>query len=197
MQRALNLARGASIARASPRHPSYSLLRSAPSLQLFGRSYATDTSPEDSGIASSSTDSSTPRPTPPTREQLLELFKQSEENVDLEELIASLSQTPEAGESDKPLTLQDAFPLDSTIQEFKGDDSTSLGHRMLAEQRIVLDYFRKIETELPSLKGAREVEQSFTDFMISFACAFISFPQALPSPFLLQVPYRRSDVILQ
>ena len=75
--------------------------------------------------------------------------------------MASLNDASEDG-SEQPGAIHDMFPLDSTIEEFKGDDSTSLGHRMLAEQRIVLDYFRKIELEMPSLKCSWTTPVSIT-----------------------------------
>lgn len=130
----------------------YASLRSARPTTPIAHSYTTDASSEESQPVASSS-SSTPSPQPPTREQLLELFKRAEDPIDLDELMASISDAPVESDDGQPVTLQDMYPLDSTIKEFKGDDSTSLGHRMLAEQRIVLEYFRKIEMELPSLKG--------------------------------------------
>ena len=50
-------------------------------------------------------------------------------------------------------TLEDVYDLDSTLEEFRGDDSTSLGHHMLRNRREILEYFRLIELELPSLQG--------------------------------------------
>lgn len=53
-------------------------------------------------------------------------------------------------------SLQDEFELED-IEEFEGDDATGLGHLILRQQREYLNLFRKIELEVPQLKGARLV----------------------------------------
>lgn len=56
-------------------------------------------------------------------------------------------------EDTRPPTLEDMYDLEETLEEFKGDDSTSLGHHMLRQRREILQYFRLIELELPTLHG--------------------------------------------
>lgn len=51
-------------------------------------------------------------------------------------------------------SLQDEFELED-IEEFEGDDATALGHLILRQQREYLNLFRKIELEVPQLKGTR------------------------------------------
>ncbi|KAG8933887.1 hypothetical protein FRC01_006501 [Tulasnella sp. 417] len=51
-------------------------------------------------------------------------------------------------------SLQDEFEFED-IEEFEGDDATSLGHLILRQQREYLNLFRKIELEVPQLKAFR------------------------------------------
>lgn len=86
-----------------------------------------------------------------------EMLEAAEQNVDLGEIIAAVEaqEALEAGPGGgRPLTMEDMYDLESTLEEFKGDDSSSVGHHMLRQRREVLEYFRLIELELPSLQGA-------------------------------------------
>lgn len=51
----------------------------------------------------------------------------------------------------EPLTFEDA--IDAMDLDFKNDDTTSVGHLMLRQQRQMLFYFRLIEHEMPKLVG--------------------------------------------
>ncbi|KAF8316154.1 hypothetical protein DL93DRAFT_2056580 [Clavulina sp. PMI_390] len=52
--------------------------------------------------------------------------------------------------------LEQAYDFDTTLEEDKGDDSTSVGHRMLMSRRELLQYFRLIELEMPTLHALRK-----------------------------------------
>ena len=45
------------------------------------------------------------------------------------------------------------YDLERTVEDFKHDDITSIGHLMLRNQRQVLKYLRLIEMEVPLLSG--------------------------------------------
>jgi hypothetical protein len=80
------------------------------------------------------------------------MMEEASRNIDLDEVYAEALSMEEEGDSRAP-TLEDVYDLESTLEEFKGDDSTSLGHHMLRNRREILEYFRLIELELPSLQG--------------------------------------------
>ena len=56
--------------------------------------------------------------------------------------------------STKRQSLDDAFDMDILEEKFAHDDTTSVGHLFLAQQRRLLYYMRLIEHDMPKLAGA-------------------------------------------
>lgn len=81
-----------------------------------------------------------------------EMLEEASRNINMDEVYAEALSMEAGGDSRAP-TLEDMYDLESTLEEFQGDDSTSLGHHMLRNRREILEYFRLIELELPSLQG--------------------------------------------
>ncbi|KAG8985615.1 hypothetical protein FRB94_004960 [Tulasnella sp. JGI-2019a] len=65
-------------------------------------------------------------------------------------------------------SLQDEMDV-ADFPAFEGDDTTSVGHEILRQQREWLGYFRKIETEMPQLQTFRKtfVPPASTHFITS------------------------------
>lgn len=82
-----------------------------------------------------------------------EMLEQAGRSVDMNEVLMEADETMEEDVAASAGDLEDMYDLDSTLEEFKGDDSTSLGHHMLRNRREILQYFRLIELELPTLHG--------------------------------------------
>ena len=81
-----------------------------------------------------------------------EMLEEAGRDIDMEGVYAE-ALSMEGGLDATAPTLEDVYDLESTLEEFRGDDSTSLGHHMLRNRREILEYFRLIELELPSLQG--------------------------------------------
>lgn len=132
--------------------------RASSSSTLPRRSYSTSPSNTDTSSAAAAEIASETPNGPVGTVLTREMLEAAERNVNIEELIAAV-EAQEAlengpGGGDRPLTMEDMYDLESTLEEFKGDDSSSVGHHMLRQRREVLEYFRLIELELPSLHGA-------------------------------------------
>ncbi len=70
-----------------------------------------------------------------------------EDDMLLKELNKELDNVS-TNESTEPI-----YDLERTVEDFKHDDITSIGHLMLRNQRQLLKYLRLIEMEVPLLSG--------------------------------------------
>ena len=76
---------------------------------------------------------------------------EDDDDVLLKELNKELDNVS-ANESTEPI-----YDLERTMEDFKHDDITSIGHLMLRNQRQLLKYLRLIEMEVPLLSGISPV----------------------------------------
>lgn len=67
-------------------------------------------------------------------------------------------QRPTAAKSQIQETLDDQFDMDLLEEQFANDDTTAVGHLILAQQRRLLYYMRLIEHDMPKLAGKSSLE---------------------------------------
>lgn len=124
--------------------------RSQPTLRVT-RFYSTKDGANDGGVHGVKSGEPASRERPPLIST--ELLEEASRSIDMEEVYAdAISMERDLDPTAAP-SLEHVYDLDSTLEEFRGDDSTSLGHHMLRSRREILEYFRLIELELPSLQG--------------------------------------------